>query len=56
MQITVRRHGHLVDLIVSVFLSACIGLKAMFSAASFDEQFALLVACHLYFLFFLIIC
>ena len=42
-------------LIVSVFLSAYTKLKAMFRAASFDGQLALLVARHLFFLFFVII-
>ena len=36
-------------------VSAYIRLKAMFRGASFDVQFALLVARHLYFLFFVII-
>jgi len=44
---------------VSVFLSIRVStygrLKAMFRAASFDGQFALLVARHLYFIFFVII-
>jgi len=46
--------------IVSVFLSlfACctdIRLMALSRAASFDGQFALLVACHLYLLYLFII-
>ena len=51
-------HLHLaLCFIVSVFLCVlvaytCILVKAMFRAASFGGQFALLVACHLYFLFF----
>ena len=39
----------------STGVSAYIRLTAMFRAASFGGQFALLVACRLYFLFFVII-
>jgi len=51
-------HRHLVVWLFLSFspsVSTYIRLKAMFRAASFDGQFALLIARHLYFLFFVII-
>jgi len=51
-------HLHLVVwlfLSLSLHVSTYIRLKAMFRAAIFGGQFALLGACHLYFLFFVII-